>query len=277
MRGGWRASWTIPLIAVVLLSGPARAAFELELRTPAERGAATHMALGQLEGSFHLPLLDRAGRPCPLGVTLYGFRPFGIGEVGAQAAWGAVPIGKAGHGICVAYQRFGALSYLEETIILGCSLRSGNLWFRPGVRVGLIRFEDRMVDSAVLLDLALGMRPLASIKVVVTAENPLGSLSGGGGARGPSCLRAGMGCLISSWLAWGVEVAKYTFRPTSVATGIEAIVVKGVVMRSGLRSDPAEFSLGLGFAVGSLSVDIATSLNLLLGSTHEVGITYVRR
>ncbi len=277
VMGGRRASWTLPLIAVVLLSGPARGAFELELRTPAERAAATHMALGQLEGSFHLPLLDQAGRDFPPAVTFFGFRPFGMGEVGALAGWGAFPIGKSGHGICLAYQRFGGLSYLEETMTLRCSLASGDIRFRPGVRVGLVRFDERLLHSVVLIDLAIGMRLLKNIKVDLMMENPLGSFGGGAGARGPTCLRAGLGYLVSSRLAWGVEVVKCAVRPTSVATGIEAILAKRVMVRSGFRSDPQEFSLGLGIAVRALSVDVSTSFNLLLGSTHEVGITYVRR
>lgn len=259
----------------MLLSGPARGAFELEIKTPAERGAATHMALGQLEGSFHIPLLDKAGRGFPPGVTLYGFRPFGMGEVGALAGWGAFPIGESGHGICLAYQRFGGFSYLEETLTLRCLLGSGDLRFRPGVRVGLVSFEERLLEEVVFIDLAIGIRLPENFKVDLTAENPLGSIGGHTGARGPTCLRAGLGCRVSSRLAWGVEVAKYAVRPTSVATGIEASLAKRLMVRSGLRSDPKEVSLGLGIAVGAFSVDISTSFNLLLGSTHEVGITYV--
>jgi hypothetical protein len=264
------------LIAVVLLSGPASGAFELEFRTPAERAAATHMALGLLEESFHLPLLDKAGRDLLPGITLFGFRPFGMGEIGALAGWGALPIGRSGQGICLAYQRFEGLSYSEETLALRCSIGSADVRFRPGVRVGLVRFDERLIDSALLIDMAIGLRLLKNIKVDLIAENPLGSI-GGKGFRGPTCLRAGLGYLLTPRLAWGVEVVKYAARTTSVATGIEAFLAKRVMVRSGLRSDPQEASLGLGIAVGALSVDVATSFNLLLGSTHEVGITYVRR
>ncbi len=260
----------------MLLSGPARGAFEVELKTPAERAAATHMALGQLEGSFHLPLLEKAGRDLLPGITLFGFRPFGMGEIGALAGWGVLPIGTSGHGICLAYQRFGGLSYLEETLTLRCSFGSGDVRFRPGVRVGLVRFDERLIDSVLLIDLAIGMRLSKNIKVDLTVENPLGGI-GGRNARGPTCLRAGLGYLVTSRLAWGVEVVKYDARPTSVATGIEALLAKRVMVRSGFRSDPREASLGLGIAAGALSVDIATSFNVLLGSTHEVGVTYVRR
>lgn len=275
--GGRGASWTLPLIAVMLLSGPARGAFELELKTTAERGSATHMALGQLRGSFHLPLLDRAGRACPPGITLYGFKPFGMGEVQALAAWAALPVGGSGHGICVAYERLGGLSYVEEVLTLRCSLESGNLRFRPAVRSGLARFDGRVVESAVFFDFAIGIDLSAGIKVALMTENPFGNLIGDGTSRGPTCIRAGLGYLVSSRLAWGAELAKYDTRPTSVATGIEAALAAGVFVRSGLRSDPREASLGLGIVAGGVSVDVATSYNPILGSTHEVGLTYVRR
>jgi len=274
--GGRRASWTLPLIAVVLLSGPARGAFEMEIKTPAERAAATHMALGQLEGSFHLPLLDTAGRDLNPGITFFGFRPFGMGEIGALAGWGVLPIGRSGQGICMAYQRFGGLSYSEEVLTLRCSLGSGDVRFRPGVRAGLVRFDEKLIDSALLIDLAVGIRLSENIKVDLMAENPLGGI-GGKNARGPTCLKAGLGFRLTSRLAWGVEVVKYAARPTSVATGIEALLASRVMARSGFRSDPQEASLGLGVTAGAITVDVATSFNLLLGSTHEVGITFVRR
>jgi hypothetical protein len=276
MTGGRKATWTLPLIAVVLLSGPARCAFEAEIKTPAERAAATHMALGQLEGSLHLPLMDTAGRDLVPGITLCGFRPFGIGEIGALAGWGVLPIGGSGHGVCLAYQRLGGLSYSEETFALRCSLGSGDIRFRPGVRGGLVRFDGRLLGSAMFLDLAIGVRLTRSIKVDLMAENPLGGI-GDENLRGPRCLRAGLGFLVNSRLAWGVEVVKYSTRPTSVATGIEALPAERLMVRSGFKTDPREASLGLGIKAGAISVDVATSLNLLLGSTHEVGITFVRR
>jgi hypothetical protein len=264
------------LIAVVLLSGPARGAFEAEFRTPAERAAATHMALGQVQGSLHLPLLDSAGRDLVPGMTLYGFRPFGIGEIGALAGWGLLPIGGSGHGVCLAFQRFGGLSYSEDTIALRCSLGSGEVRFRPGVRAGLVRFDGRLLGSAMFIDLAIGIRFSRTIKVDLMADNPLGGI-GSENVRGPRCLRAGLGFRVTSRLAWGVEVVKYATRPTSVATGIEALPAERLMVRSGFRTDPQEASLGLGIRAGAISVDIATSFNLLLGSTHEVGITFVRR
>ena len=131
--GGRKATWTLPLIAVVLLSGPARGAFEAEFKTPAERAATTHMVLGQLEGSLHLPLLDTAGRDLAPGITLYGFRPFGIGEIGAMAGWGVLPIGGSGQGVCLAYQRFGGLSYFEETLALY------RKWGAAGIKYGFMK------------------------------------------------------------------------------------------------------------------------------------------
>jgi hypothetical protein len=264
------------LIAVVLFSAPARGAFEAEFKTPAERAAATHMALGQLEGSLHIPLLDTAGRDLPPCITLYGFRPFGMGEIGALAGWGVLPLGESGRGICLAYQKFGGLSYSEDTLTLRCALGGGDIRFRPGVRAGMVRFDERLLGSALFIDVAVGIRLDGGIKVDLIAENPLGGI-GARDLRGPTCLRAGLGVLLTSRLAWGVEVAKYSARPTSVAAGIEALLAEGVLLRSGLRTDPREASLGLGITVGAISMDLATSFNLLLGSTHEVGITLVRR
>jgi hypothetical protein len=61
-----------------------------------------------------------------------------------------------------------------------------------------------------------------------------------------------------------------------VATGIEGRIMGGLVLRSGLRSNPDEVCLGFGIRVGPLSVDVSTSVHLDLGATHEAGITYMR-
>jgi hypothetical protein len=266
----------VSLILGILASVPALASFEIEPRTSSERGAATHMALGMLEDSYHLPHLECADSLPRIGVALHAFRPFGINEMRFEAVWGSLAFGASGHGICVSYQRFGALSYLEETYLIGCCLRSGNLRFQPRVRFGVVRLEDRWMDSATLFDFAFAVRIRQGIRLSLVAENPLASTPLSGESPCPTRIGFGLGHLVSPHLAWGLEVAKGAGHPTCIAAGIEGRVVAGVTLRSGLRSDPQEFCLGLGLLIGALSLDISTSLNLDLGATHAVGVTYLR-
>jgi hypothetical protein len=56
---------------------------------------------------------------------------------------------------------------------------------------------------------------------------------------------------------------------------VEWSLAAGFVLRAGLKTYPQEFCLGLGLRLGQGVVDVATSMNLDLGATHEFGATYV--
>jgi hypothetical protein len=48
------------------------------------------------------------------------------------------------------------------------------------------------------------------------------------------------------------------------------------MLRTGVRTDPKEFCLGLGLRVGRIVIDTSASLHVDLGITHEAGLTYMR-
>jgi hypothetical protein len=59
-----------------------------------------------------------------------------------------------------------------------------------------------------------------------------------------------------------------------VATGVEGRVGGAIAIRAGIRTSPAQFCLGGGIEASGLALDVATSLDLELGLTHEGGVTY---
>jgi hypothetical protein len=264
------------LAAAFLAAGPALASFEIEARTPAERGTGTFMATGMLEGSVHLPLPAPPGGSFPFAVSVYGFRPFAASGVRFDAAWVSLPLGASGHGVSMSCQMLRALAYAEGTCLLGCALAFGRIRIYPRLRFGLVKLRDRWMDSAAIFDLALCLNLDSRARAFVAAENPLAGVLKESRSPCPTTLRLGISYLISPRLAWGIELVKDGQNPTSVAAGIEGRIIRGLILRSGLRSCPEEICLGIGISVGPVSVDAGTSLHLDLGATHEVGVTYIR-
>jgi hypothetical protein len=168
------------------------------------------------------------------------------------------------------------LSYREETYVLSWHWRSGLLRFEPTVRFGSIRLESALIDRAILLDFACYARPAPELRVFFGTRNPFAVGLIRSGESCPTEIAAGFGYMVRQGLGFGVEVYKEGGFPTSVATGAEVRLAKVVVLRTGLRTDPKEICLGVGFRSGRLALDTSASVHLDLGTTHGAGLTYTR-
>jgi len=260
------------LLAVVLLTAArADAAFEIDAVSPAERGAATHLALGRADGSLGLEYRGHSGASGSGSVRIYGFKPFGVPEIDFAALWASVFLGQDTHNLCVSYQRLKVLSYLEETYLVSHGLRFGALWCLPTVRIGTVAFDGRRLDWAALFDMALSIDVGDGRDIFVGLKNPLVSGLAESGCVCPASVAIGFGCPVSRSLGCGVEIAKQAGNPTSLAAGVEWSIHGGVILRTGLRTYPQEFCLGVGVRLGRTAVDIAGSSVTDLGTTHEIG------
>jgi hypothetical protein len=252
----------------------AHASFEIKSVSPAERGAATHLALGMVEGSlpaYHSSLADSTS---PLALRVYGFRPFGLEATELVAGWALVPVARD-LSLGLSYQKFAAVSYAEQTILLGCSWRLGGLLLQPGLRFGIVSLDGDAIDWAVLADAAMEARVASRLKIFAGTHNPFASGLRAGGGRCPTDVTVGLGYLVSPSLGWGIGITKDAGFAASVASGVEVRPFEGVFLRSGLRTEPQEFCLGLGVRVKGVGVDASTSLNPDVGITHEVGLEYM--
>lgn len=270
----WRA-WmvTLGIVAAGLSPCPGHAAFEIRPVSAAERGCGTALALGLVPGSPHVPGPGEGG--CCVGaVGCHAFRPFGLAGIGFGRIWLLAPVAGKRASAAGWFQRLGTASYVEETFGAGCLLAIGPLGWEPMLRFGLVRLEGAVVDRAAVCDLAVTAHPSPGISVRVSTQNPLGLALMGNGETCPVELRVGCGYLVSKRLAWAGEISKQRGYPTAITTGVEFVPTRGLALRAGLGSDPREVSLGLGLALRGLTVDVATSINLDLGATHEAGVIY---
>jgi hypothetical protein len=268
---------TVPAAVLVLLfCGPhtATASFDIRPLSPAERGAANGLALGLAEETSGDRDADESGGPRLRTLQVYGFRPFGLDEVDFVAASADFALRRS-VALAMSYHMLSALSYRERALVLSCRLESGMLEFEPAVRAGAVTLDQSVIDWTVLFDLALHARPLSGVKVFFGASNPFALGLVRSGARCPTDIRAGLGYKVHTGLAFGVEIWKEGGFPTSVATGVELFLADPVRLRTGMRTHPKEFSVGLGLRWGRLVLDTSSSFHLDLGVTHEAGLTYL--
>jgi hypothetical protein len=187
----------------------------------------------------------------------------------------ALPAGKSPRGVTISYERLTALSYSEQTCAVSTVLACGPAAIEPRLRVGGVVADGGFGDWAAVVDVAAGTRITASLRAAVALENPLAlGLVREGGVL-PQRLKIGLGILASERLGFGFEMVKEPRFPTGFRSGVEWNLVEGVFIRSGVRTSPADVSLGLGIAWGWITFDLASAYHFDLGATYEAGITLV--
>jgi hypothetical protein len=204
---------------------------------------------------------------------VYGFKPFGLEQADFVAASVRVGIGPRVD-MQVSYHGLNVLQYKEQTYRLSCIFRMGSVGFEPAVRLGTVSQDHTLIDRAVLLDFTLRARPVSDLTVLFGMQNPFALGLVRSSERCPTDATAGLGYRVCDYLGFGLEVVKEGGFPTCVATGAEIRVAEGLLLRTGLRTEPREFCLGLGLEIRDVALDVSTALHLDLGVTHEAGITY---
>jgi hypothetical protein len=254
-------------------SGRALAAFDLRPLPPDERGAATALAAGLGE--------DEEGSAGPGGtsgfrleaVRVYGFRPFGVEGIDFGAA--SIEVGLPGQtSVRLGCQVLRTLSYDERVYEVAWAWMPGRLRLEPALRLGTVALDGLPIDRALLADFTFKASPARDLVIVCRAHNPFALRLLRSKGRCPTEITAGAGYRLRSGLAFGVEIAKQAGFPTSVATGAEVSLVGGVLLRAGVNTEPEEFSMGIGFRVSRIALDVSATYHLDLGVTHEAGITY---
>ena len=275
MKSGLRTGAALLAVCLFTALSPVHAAFELKPLPPAGRGAATHLTQGTPLGFYTTADAEASGGIGIRALQVYGFKPFGLDEAAFVGASAEVAV-RHDLDLCFAYQALSVLSYVEQTYVFSCHFRTGTLRLDPTVRLGTVSLEHRIVDRALLFDIACYARVLPEIEVFFGARNPFALELTRAGERCPADIAVGLAYDICGKFAFGVEVSKEAGFPTSIATGVEVRLVEGIKLRSGIRTDPKEFCLGLGLGLGRIALDMSASLHLDLGLTHEAGLTYRR-
>jgi hypothetical protein len=194
-----------------------------------------------------------------------------MSEIDFGAIWVSVQLGDETHQLSMSYQRLKVLSYLEETYLISHGVRLGRLLCLPVVRLGTVKYGGEQMDLMWLCDLGLAADIRDGMAIFVGLKNPFALDLSKSGDTYPTSVTLGFGIPVAGYLGWGIDVSKEGGHPTSIATGVELSFAGGLVLRTGLRTYPQEFCVGVGLRLGDGVVDVATSLVPDLGATHEFG------
>jgi hypothetical protein len=90
----------------------------------------------------------------------------------------------------------------------------------------------------------------------------------------PSTLTAGAGIDLSKTLFAGAEAEMSTKEKLIIRTGFEYEAAKKFWVRGGFSTENSSFSVGLGYLLKSLKIDLGFSTHDRLGVTSSVSLIY---
>jgi hypothetical protein len=262
-------------IGLLSIGDTCRAAFELEAMPPAERGCSTPDVLGLTDESASSVFHSCPGSRPARTIGAYAFRPFGLAGIDVFALRGKATLKSGSAGISMCFESLEALGYTEQVVSVSMGMSRGSLWLQPRLRVGSVRAPGLYNGICVIFDFLTYNYITPGLRVSFRVDNAFASRLDVAGGLVPVRLGAGVGYSVSRTVACGLRVEKESGLQTALSTGLEWSAFRGLILRLGSRTFPGEFSLGLGARVNRLSIELASTVHLDLGMTHEAGIKFV--
>jgi hypothetical protein len=186
-----------------------------------------------------------------------------------------LPVGKGAFG--VSCSRFGYSGYSETGGWLSYGIR---LWptFTVGVALGYLQLHiDDGFPNTGRFTTQIGVQFRAGkhlcLGLHVTNPYSVGNRSGET-AQVSTVIRFGMSWIILENLHTDLEVEKDLIHLPVFRAGAEYRAAKPIFIRLGYVSNPAAFTLGFGFVLRNLRLDIATSYNTLLGYSPQASLSF---
>ena len=264
-------------VSCIFPAAVTEAAFELRPSPPAERSCSCPEVLGLVSESvsavYHS---SRAGQSdCVVGA--YGYRPFGLAGIDVFALRGKVTSGGKRAGVSFSYSGLAAPGYGEQTVSVSLAISRSQLWLQPGITLGEARAPGLYEGRCVIFDFTAYAYVTPQLRVSFHVGNAFASRLHGAGGAVPRRVGAGLGYAISGSVACGFRIEKENGLRTALCTGLEWRAMRVFFLRLGSSTFPREFSIGLGLRVKGLGLDISSTANFDLGTTHEAGVTYAWR
>jgi hypothetical protein len=197
---------------------------------------------------------------------------FNISELGTRSAALIVPVGKAGLG--AVYSHFGYHDLRRHTAGIACGLKLSEK-ISAGVQIDYLaertygEYNDR---ESLTFETGIYAVPTDKIRLGIHFYNPVpGSLRKN---FLQSSIRAGAGILLSRSLFAGTEVEMETGSEPLIRMGIEYEAIKDFRIRGGFSSENNSFSLGIGYVMKLIQIDLGFATHELLGVTSSVSIIF---
>lgn len=197
---------------------------------------------------------------------------FRLNELATKTAGIVLPAGRASLGGVYSY--FGYPDFRRQSAGIACGLMLSEK-LAAGTQVDYFsemtygEYDDRQ-----LVTFELGLIFMASDKVMfgVHLFNPLPeSVSK---SILPSVIRTGAGVTLSSALYGACEIEMSTQAPMLIRTGFEYEAYKKLILRGGFCTENTSFSLGLGYRLGFVQMDVGFVTHDRLGITSSASMIF---
>lgn len=200
---------------------------------------------------------------------------FGLKETGVRTAGVAVAVNNAS--VAGVFSHFGYSDFSRSFAGIACGLAlSGKV--AAGVQIDY--FLERMAgeyrnNHYVSFETGVLIAVTDDISAGIHLFNPVPNSLRKTGM--PSRLRACANIKMNSSLVTGIAAEISTGEKISIKTGFEYEFAGNLFLRGGFCTEPASFSMGLGYIMKSLTTDISFASNERLGVTSSVSLIFIIR
>jgi len=201
--------------------------------------------------------------------------PYSIGGWQTARIQGFVRTGaNDGFGIDIAHS--GIEAYLEQRFRFSYGRRlSAGLLLGGSADVLRVSAQEYGSATGATFNLSVLANPLPDVWLGAQVQNPIQVEIAG--AVVPTVLRIGAAWRASTTLTLLAETEKDLERPAQMKLGFEYRPVSGVVLRTGLRTEPARLSFGGGLRIAnSIEIDMGGEWHPTLGLTPAAMVTWHR-
>ena len=206
------------------------------------------------------------------GFSAYFAQPFGLKDVTLGSMGYVRPTHWGTWGLSLI--TFGNAVYRENTYGLSYSR---SVW--RGLSIGAtanmfsLRIDRYGSATAYGVDIGALFKMIRGLHGGLCIKNVTKSRLGEVGEPLPGKMSAGLRAYPADELILNAELQKEAAYPIQLHAGQEYRISKHVALRSGLSTNPTDFTGGIGCYIGRYRLDYAFSSHSVLGTTHQASIT----
>lgn len=200
---------------------------------------------------------------------------FSVSELSTQAAVIGVPT-KTGN-FALSYKRFGYSLYSENNIGLAYGRKLGEI-ISAGLQFNYLHYqqtEDYGNRSVFLLEVGIIAKPIDNFLIGAHVYNPWNAkLADYNDERIASTFLFGLGYYFSDKVLFAIETEKNIEQKAQFKASIEYEPLQQLYLRTGMGTQPNQFSFGIGYTLWNFTTDIAFVTHETLPVSTEISINY---
>jgi len=196
-------------------------------------------------------------------------------QTGVQAAGIVMPT-RSGNFALSGY-RYGYANYAEHNFSLSYARHLGSM-FSASLSFNYLYYSQSQnlgYKGAVLFQVGLISKPVENLQIGLHLYNPgRVRLEDYDNKRVPTVIRFGLGYFFSEQILFSVETEKDIDEQNRFKSGLQYEPIDNFFIRTGFQSNPNQFSVGIGYIINSLAVDMAAITHEILPISGQISFKY---